>query len=218
MRRRRGTRRRSTGPTSSRSARVGVGAAALLLSHGARALPGFVLRADGLAGSRDVLGVPPPGVRALWRVFLVSCSMTERRPSIKSHVGREVAFGERIFHRRRWPQHTITASRSGCAVRGGRRRKARSSPMFPMCVSGFCAGTVSRATSRPTWSGTTGTSRSPAGGCTAPTARSSRPAPSVTAQRWCSCRRRPTWWWSALPCRLLVMGCSDFEGPPLRGP
>ena len=82
MRPRRAIRRRSTGPTSSRSDQLGAGAAALLLSHGARPLPRGLFCA--LTGSQDLVtfwACHRAGVSSTSAVSRASCSTTAPRPS-----------------------------------------------------------------------------------------------------------------------------------------
>lgn len=73
------------------------GVAALRVSHGARPFARVVLRVDGLAGSRHVLGLSWGGVPAL-RQRSAGTAVRPHKTVVRQHVGREVTLERRIFH------------------------------------------------------------------------------------------------------------------------
>src|SRR6202789_1994618 len=144
--------------------------------------------------------------------------MTAPRQVSGAMSGGKARSGSGSFTRRRWPQRTTTASRCGCAVPTGRRRKARSSPTSRMCASGCYARTASQATSRRTWRGKTGTRTSPVAACTAPTARSSPFGPTGTVAHLGRFRPRLTSWSSAPRGSSRVTGCSASRAAAMPSP
>ena len=108
---------------------------------------------------------------------------------VRQHVGKDVTLEQRDIH----PEALASAHHYGFSMRLCQAYRAKTKGKVesecPTSGSGCSAATASPATRKRTSRGCPGTRRSPASACTAPTARSSRFAPSVTARRCCRCRR-----------------------------
>ena len=112
---------------------------------------------------------------------------------VRSHVGTERRQGDRLYH----PEALASAHHYGFKLRLCKPRRAKTKGKVESDVP-YVRGRLLRGhaftdyeQANREWEA--GTRTSPASGCTAPTARSSPPAPSATARRWARCRRSPTW-------------------------
>ena len=118
---------------------------------------------------------------------------------VRAHVGRERSLGENVFH----PEALASAHHYGFTLRLCKayrpQTKGKVESDVPYVRERLLRAHAFGSSSTPTASGRPGMRTSPAGACTAPTARSSPPAASATARRSGRCRRLPIWSSSARP-------------------
>ena len=137
---------------------------------------------------------------------------------VRAHVGRERSLGENVFH----PEALASAHHYGFSLRLCKAYRPQTKGKVESDVPYVrerllrAHGFGSYEHANRAWA--PGTRTSPAGACTAPTARSSPSAPSVTAPRSARCRAAPYLVVERTTRVVARDGLLQLRGPPLRRP